>query len=116
MDGGSPRVEREQRTIRAMIEMYCSAKHGRAALCGECTELLTYAMSRLNACPFGEGKPTCAKCAVHCYSGGYRERVRDVMRFSGPRMIYSHPFLAISHLLDGRRKPPQRMQVSPNGL
>jgi len=99
-----------------MIELYCSSKHGGGSLCGECAGLLSYAMVRLDNCHFGEGKPTCANCAVHCYSGGNRERVREVMRFSGPRMIYRHPLLAISHLLDGRGKQTTTKRVSPNGL
>ncbi len=99
-----------------MIDMYCLANHRKETLCVECAELLSYAMTRLDACPYGEEKPTCANCAVHCYSGGHRERVREVMRFSGPRMIYTHPLLAVSHLLDGRRRPPKRTQPGPNGL
>jgi hypothetical protein len=33
-----------------------------------------------------------------------RERVREVMRYSGPRMLTRHPVLAVAHLVDGRRK------------
>jgi hypothetical protein len=35
-----------------------------------------------------------------------REKIRDVMRYSGPRMIWHHPFLAIGHIFDGLRKKP----------
>jgi hypothetical protein len=31
-----------------------------------------------------------------------------VMRYAGPRMLLSHPFLALLHLIDGLRKPRSR--------
>jgi hypothetical protein len=34
-----------------------------------------------------------------------REQVRAVMRFSGPRMLVSHPVLSALHILDGLRRP-----------
>jgi hypothetical protein len=37
-----------------------------------------------------------------------RERIREVMRYSGPRMLLSHPLMAIRHLIDGLRKPRLR--------
>ena len=106
MDG--PRLRRERRTIGFMIETYCSKKHGSIGLCEVCRELFDYAMVRLDNCPFGEEKTTCAKCPVHCYSSGYRERIREVMRFSGPRMVYSHPILALAHVVDGLKKPNRK--------
>jgi hypothetical protein len=32
--------------------------------------------------------------------------MREVMLYSGPRMLKSHPILAIRHLLDERKPPP----------
>ncbi len=99
-----PRITRELKTIAAMIRIYCRAHHqGDAALCGECRRLLDYADRRLDTCPFHADKPVCNKCTVHCYSKAMRERVRAVMRFSGPRMMYRHPWLTIRHLIDSRR-------------
>jgi hypothetical protein len=37
-----------------------------------------------------------------------REKIRDVMRYAGPRMLLTHPVMAIAHLLDGLRKPRPR--------
>jgi len=105
MAADPPRIDREKRTIRAMVRIYCRKQHaGRAALCGECSELLEYALGRLDHCPFAPEKPTCADCTVHCYKPKMREQVKEVMRFAGPRMLLRHPILAIRHLLDGRRK------------
>lgn len=119
-DRGSNRLLRERRTIRAMIGIYCRAHHGTGHngagrrgggddLCDECAELHDYAMARLDHCPFGCDKTTCAKCPIHCYKPEMRERVRTVMRFAGPRMLTRHPILAILHQTDAirsRKTPP----------
>ena len=86
------------------IAASCTAPATRCAT--ECAELLVYATRRLDRCVFGDDKPTCAKCTVHCYSADKREEVRAVMRFAGPRMIWRHPVLAVRHVLDGRRPAP----------
>ncbi len=105
---GTARRSRELATIVAMLQLYCRAHHGRgdAALCGECKTLAAYAQRRLERCVFGEAKPTCVKCSVHCYSAAMRERVRQVMRWAGPRMLLHHPLLALRHLIDERRPAP----------
>lgn len=92
-----------------MLGIYCRGQHGgRRELCDACRELLEYALARLDRCPFQELKTTCAKCPVHCYRPDMRQRVREAMRFAGPRMLYRHPVLAVLHLIDGRRKEPVR--------
>src|SRR5512133_1380851 len=100
------RLTRERKTIRAMIDLYCREQHQTAGgLCSDCQELASYAGARLDKCPFGAAKTTCANCPVHCYKPAMRERVRVVMRYAGPRMLLRHPWLAVLHLFDGRRKP-----------
>jgi hypothetical protein len=105
------RRRREQKTIEAMVRLYCHGHdHERAAaapLCSECGALLAYAARRLERCVFGDAKPACAKCVVHCYRADMRERVRAVMRWSGPRMLLRHPVLAVLHLIDERRPAPR---------
>lgn len=101
------RRARELKTIAAMARLYCHGHgHGGNPLCAECDALMQYATRRLERCVFGDAKPTCANCAVHCYSADMRERVRVMMRWAGPRMLLRHPVLAIAHLLDGRRPVP----------
>ena len=92
-----------------MLGIYCRDKHaGAGTLCSECRELIDYAEARLAKCPFGENKPTCAKCTVHCYKPAMRERIRDVMKYSGPRMLTAHPILTARHIAHGLlRKPTQ---------
>jgi hypothetical protein len=113
------RLAREEKTIAAMIALYCRDHHevatpddaaddaapGDSGLCAECAELLDYARLRLEKCRYGAGKPTCANCTAHCYRPEMRERVRVVMRHSGPRMLKRHPLLAVAHLVDGRTTP-----------
>jgi hypothetical protein len=108
--------EEEQETIRLMIAIYCSAAHGyprRGPFCAECARLADYAAARLGRCPWGEEKPTCARCPTHCYKPGMREAVRKVMRFSGPRMLLSHPARGIRHVLKGLRSAPKKRRQNP---
>lgn len=108
MSQDSPRVAREKRTFAAMVALYCRRHHRqRECLCADCQELLDYAFARLERCPHGEDKPACADCSIHCYKPALRQRVRQVMRCAGPRMLWRHPYLAIRHLLDARRKGKQ---------
>ena len=116
------RLAREEKTIAAMIALYCRDHHSGAAspageraggstgqdgdgLCPDCAELLAYARLRLEKCRYGADKPTCANCETHCYRPAMREQVRVVMRYSGPRMLKLHPVLAVAHLVDGRKTP-----------
>ena len=103
-----PRLARELKTITAMIGIYCQREHGAGTeLCPACVEMLDYATMRLEKCPFQEEKPTCANCQVHCYRTDMRERIRAIMRYSGPHMAYRHPILAFMHLvIDERRQAP----------
>ena len=108
------RLRRELTTARAMIALYCRAHHGGGReLCGECGELWRYAQHRVDRCPYGAGKPTCVNCPVHCYVPVMRERIRVVMRWAGPRMLWRHPILAFFHLIDGRRPAPPSGGAAP---
>jgi len=91
------RLAREKATLQAMIEIYCRAHHG-SIHHGYCQQLLDYALDRLVHCRFGKHKPTCAKCAVHCFKPYYRQQVREVMRYAGPSMLRYALGVAIRHL------------------
>jgi hypothetical protein len=102
------RRARELRTIEAMVRLYCRGHDHpqRDPLCADCAALMEYATRRLERCVFGDAKPTCTNCTVHCYSADRREQVRVIMKWAGPRMTLRHPVLAFFHLLDGRRPAP----------
>jgi len=105
MPANYPRIVREKKTIEVMVGMYCNKYHGTDdESCPDCSELLDYTASRLDKCPLQENKPTCAKCPIHCYKPSMREKVRSVMRYSGPRLILRHPVLALFHFTDSLRK------------
>lgn len=97
--------EREKRTVSLMIRIYCKKHHGtKKVLCPECEALDAYAKMRSDKCPFMETKTFCSNCRVHCYKADMREKIRAVMRFSGPRMIFSHPIMAIRHVIERKRE------------
>ncbi|MDZ7724921.1 MAG: nitrous oxide-stimulated promoter family protein [candidate division KSB1 bacterium] len=94
------RLQQEWKTVKTMIAMYCRAHHqATSEPCTACLDLLKYAQTRLEHCPFSGDKPVCSKCAVHCYSSKRREQIKRVMRYSGPRMMFTHPILAVRHVL-----------------
>ena len=108
------RLRREARTVELMVRRYCADHHPHhQPLCPECDALLAYARKRLRGCPFQEQKTTCAKCPVHCYAPAMRQRIQQVMRYAGPRMLFSHPVLALLHLIDGLRKPKSPQSAPP---
>ena len=95
------RIEREKRTIYAMLRIYCRLQHGRqTGLCRQCKQLLRYAWKRLERCPYGEQKPSCEKCPIHCYQPARRQQMRQVMRLAGPRMLWRHPIWTLWHFWD----------------
>ncbi len=97
--------EKEKRTVALMISIYCKKNHGsRNGLCDECKTLNEYAMLRSDICPFMETKTFCSNCRVHCYKPEMREKIRTVMKFSGPRMIFYHPIMAVSHVIETKRE------------
>jgi len=97
-------IETEKKTIEQMIQLFCKEKHGSDFFCPDCTELLNYALARLDRCPFGDEKPICRKCEVHCYKPDMRQRIAAVMRFAGPRMLKKNPLSALRHLLHSLRR------------
>lgn len=103
--------EREKQIVSQMIALYCRKKHlTENGLCRECAELDTYAKQRSDKCPFMETKTFCSNCKVHCYKPQMREQIREVMRFSGPRMMFYHPITAIRHLLETKKEKKRLME------
>ena len=117
--------EKEKQVMELMIRLYCRKNHGERRkkelyslgsaevpghgqtgdeLCSECRALRDYAMLRIEKCPFMETKTFCSNCRVHCYKPEMREKIREVMRFSGPRMIFYHPVMAVHHVVSSMRE------------
>lgn len=91
--------EREKKTLEIMIQLYCKRKEGNKVLCPECQKVLDYACRKVDNCKLKEKKKTCRLCPVHCYEPQMREKIREIMRWSGPRMMFFHPIIAIKHLV-----------------
>ncbi len=101
MQSNKRRLIREKKTIEVMLLMYCKHHHNsKLQLCENCELVLKYALNKIDKCVFGEQKPVCNDCKIHCYAKDMRAKVKEIMRYSGPRMIIKHPYLAIMHIID----------------
>lgn len=86
--------QREKEVVSLMIHLYCSSHDD---ICEQ--ELKNYALMRIEKCPMMEKKTFCSRCSIHCYEKEKQRQIKKVMRYSGPRMIFYHPILAIKHAL-----------------
>lgn len=105
------RIEKDRKTLYFMIDFYCQKKHKvKNNLCEDCDELYNYASKKLDLCKFGENKPSCKNCTIHCYKPDMRDRIRDVMRFSGPRVIFHRPHQYIRYVSksSGKQAEPSK--------
>ena len=103
------RREREKRTVSQMISLYCAGHHAKEgavetgyageAMCSECKMLDDYCVLRTERCRSMATKTSCDKCGNQCYAAAQKEKVREVMRYAGPRMLRKHPVAAVRHLL-----------------
>ena len=90
-----------RKVVKEMIAIYYKNKyHQTIEENKEATELLNYVNYRLDVCPFQEQKKFCSHCSVHCYEQEQRELIRQVMRYSGPRLLFTHPILVIQHMVE----------------
>lgn len=119
----------EAAMVSEMIALWCRAHHagvmheprpvivrvsGRdVALCPECSELCSYALSRISHCPHMGTETFCSVCPTHCYKPSMREKIREVMRWSGPRMLFHRPALAIRHAMVTMKAKRAAAQSSP---
>jgi hypothetical protein len=121
-DRMTPDAARDVRLLGDFTAIYCHGRHrgnrvaplvspgadmgvyGRRVpvVCDECAELLRYGEQRRVRCP-KDPKPFCSNCETHCYRPEMRERMRDVMRYAGPRSLFTrHVIDGVRHVLEGR--------------
>ena len=113
----------EMEVMETIIGIYCRGHHhanrcatseSEPSLCPDCRRLLTYARSRITACPRMDVKSFCSACPVHCYSREMREKIREVMRWSGPRMLLHHPLMTLHHMwIDYRSRRREKKEQHP---
>lgn len=103
--GVSDKEKEDIRTLIKFVGIYCRENHNGPKkpfsfrlldhkevekqgmlLCPDCTRLLTYGLTMRLKCPH-DPKPMCKKCESQCYHGEYKEKIREVMKFSGLYLI-----------------------------
>lgn len=90
-------IEKEKRMVLLMIYIFGRHHLGQRMLSQELRSLAQYCFVRLDYCQFGEGKGPCKRCPIHCYSPKRRAQIRQIMRWSGPRVFFLAPIQAIRH-------------------
>lgn len=88
------------KVIARFTEVWCAGQHhdGKQpltvcpgvpplTLCPDCTAFLQYAVKKRLCCPLEAEKPTCRRCRIHCYAPQQRALVKQIMAWSGRRMI-----------------------------
>ncbi len=106
---GVEKIKKEKETLKLMTEIYCRKNHGCKDLCKSCRELVDYGNMKTDNCPFKEEKTFCSNCKVHCYKEDMREKIRMVMKFSGPRMILYHPTLGVKHIIATKKEQKKKV-------
>jgi predicted amidophosphoribosyltransferase len=111
-------LQRDLRTLALFVMVYCRHRHGDAAkeamslkthdvpaiagrsmeLCEDCRKLLAHALVKRSHCPMNP-KPMCKHCPVHCYHPSYRAQIREVMKYSGKKMLLTGRLDYLFHLL-----------------
>ena len=84
-----------------MIDIYDKGNSGKL----DAQQLKDYCAKRIEKCPRMAEKTFCSACPIHCYRNKEREQIKDVMKYSGPRMVFSHPVLVMKHALISLKKP-----------
>ncbi|MEI6206371.1 MAG: nitrous oxide-stimulated promoter family protein [Desulfuromonadales bacterium] len=97
----SRQQKKDIRLIGTFVEVYCAGKHGelerepfslpedlgKRRMCAECAGFMAYAVARRLTCPLEEEKPSCKHCRIHCYAGPQRVKVKEIMSYSGRRLL-----------------------------
>jgi hypothetical protein len=88
--------EKKKKVLEAMFDIYIKKNPKEKDVADD---LKKYSLARLEKCPNIEKDIYCKSCKIRCYSKENQEKIKKVMRFSGPRMIIYHPFMAFDHLI-----------------
>src|SRR6185369_8961652 len=88
MENPKQKQEKDIRVLAQFVGVYCRGKHAtpKGSLCRGCAELLAYAELKRRKCPL-DPKPTCKHCPIHCYTKERRAKIREVMGYSGQRLM-----------------------------
>lgn len=101
METLSKQQKKDIRLIGKFVEVYCAGRHGAVErapfllpeglgerrVCSECTAFMEYAVTKRIKCPLEAEKPSCKHCRIHCYGKAQREKVREIMSYSGRKLM-----------------------------
>jgi len=93
--------KKDIKLIGKFVEVYCEGRHGTGErslfclpaglgerrLCAECAEFMAYAVARRTKCPLEAEKPTCKHCRIHCYNKANLAKVKEIMAYSGKKLM-----------------------------
>lgn len=101
----SQRELSDMETLIRFVGIFCRKNHGgdktlftfslfdtkmvpykRPALCPGCMRLLRYGLAMRLRCPH-DPKPMCKKCGAQCFNSTYKQKIREIMKFSGLYLI-----------------------------
>lgn len=102
------KINQKIKIIRLMINLYCKKHEKNDTLCKECKELLDYSILRTNRCPFIIEGTFCSNCKKKCYRENMKKKMKKVMRFSGPRLMFYHPIVLFKHMIQSMRTKLQK--------
>lgn len=100
-------VDKDRKTLEAIGFIYCDAHHDGpkddASLCPSCREAVETTLERTQRCP-NNHDGNCQDCDIKCQRGAAQERIKEIMRYSAPRMLLRHPFMTFAYLRKKLRK------------
>jgi hypothetical protein len=111
-------LRRDLKILAQFVRIYCDHRHPQSekeplhlrthdvaaiagrevVLCANCRKLLAHAFVKRTGCPL-DPKPACRRCPAHCYLPKYRAAIREVMRYSGTKLVLSGRLDYLYHLL-----------------
>lgn len=99
---------RDLKTLEAIGRIYCKAHHqgteqDEAGLCPSCREAVESTFARAANCPNHQTN-NCEDCEVKCQRGDAQKRIKQIMRYSAPRMIFCHPLMTLEYLRKKRAR------------
>lgn len=88
--------QKEMESMRLILDIY---EKGHPEEREEIEAIRKYSMERIQKCPKMATKTYCSNCEIHCYRAEFREKVRKIMRYAGPRLLLKKPSFVIDHAL-----------------
>ena len=94
--------QKDRAILEAIGTIYCRAHHAECAqdaagLCPECREVVETTLAKAQTCPYGHSG-NCQDCDTQCQRGTSKQRVKAMMRYAAPRMVYRHPLMTLSYV------------------